>query len=343
MSTIPSHTAAVSDQLHRLLATSISPGVCWLLVDPSPFFVAPMRGSEWLNEIIANPNSVQVQQSRTDLPAEMYPFLLRFDTNQMVGSQQLCQSIGACLEENQAEKLLKGHGRAISGWLECDVNVGEDAKLLRDHLSQLMFHRRPDGRIEWLRWYDPTVLWSLWEILTPEQRNTLLGPIHCLWILDPKGELIRLPPSKNDAELTYRDDATLNRLSLTNEQWIRIDSIGPFNRALAKLLFNARDMQLDATLSSSTLPVLRNQAFSALARAQKHGIHDPQDLMLYAELAMRWHPQFDRHTLVAEALRKYSADNYFSACVADIDELQWSRIRSDLSALNFSPSPRLGV
>jgi Domain of unknown function (DUF4123) len=326
--------SALSDQLHRALSDSQTTETSWLLIDPSPLF-ATARDDEWLDSFINHPDTLVALQSRAEVPFEMYPRFQRFDASQPHGSQQLRHSLQIAVAENQPHQLGQGFGRAVAAWIECGSEFALDAWPLRQHFSRFMFFQRPDARVDWLRWYDPAVLWVLWEILSPAQRKTLLGPIRRLWLLDPAGQLVSLQCDDDALTLPWNADAARSPLGLSDEQWQRIDAIGPFNQALVRVRLQA---QGDAPGNASTLPALqqlRRQALGALARAQQRGIRDSQDLALYAELAMRCHPEFDQHPLVVDALQRVNSDNYFSACIADIDDMQWQRIRSELNLLHL--------
>ena len=321
----------ISDHLHRELSMGASRGNAWLLLDPSPLVSKP-REDEWLNGVLADSVASRVHSSRAEIPAEMYAKFLPVNSNNFHGSQQLLNSIEAALTEIKADELNLGNGRVVAGWFECGVDSDSDAQRLISHYLRFMFHRRVDNRIEWLRWYDPAVLWILWDVLNAVQRKTLLGPITRLWILDPVGQLVNLQCT-DDVLLTGQvGQSNLNPLNLSVEQWQQIDNIGPFNRALLKTQLGDQNDGLIKGLTPSALAQHRRAGFGALSRARQHGIKDPQDLALFAELAMQCHPKFDQHSLVITALQRFHSDVYFSACVADIDDAQWRVIASEMSA-----------
>ena len=321
---------ALSDQLQREWAQTDTKGRGWLLIDPSPL-IAAERDAPWLNDIVDSTEIIRIPQIRAELPKSMYPVALPLDTNCAQGSDHLLASLQVGLAESQLSELQQGRGRAISAWIVCSQDTAQDAKSLKAHLGRMMFFRRPDLRIQWLRWYDPAVLWSLWGVLTPEQRKILFGPIRCIWLLDPVGQLIRLQVDEKVAAIAWQNETALNPLGLSADQWQRIDAIGPFNQALVRVRAYAV-ATAENPLSLTALAKLRDYALNALGRAQQRGIHDAKDLTLYAELAMRCHPEFDTHPLVANALDNKTADTYFSACIADIDDAQWQRIGDELRA-----------
>ena len=301
------------------------------MLDPSSLVSMP-REDEWLNSVVTDSVASGVHRSRTEIPPEMYAKFLPVNSSSFHGSQHLRNSIEASLTEIKVDQLNLGKGRVVAGWFECGVDPNADAQRLISHFSRLMFHRRLDNRIEWLRWYDPAVLWILWDVLNAVQRKILLGPITRLWILDPIGQLVSLQCADDVLSMEQAGQSNLNPISLSVEQWQQIDNIGPFNRALLKTQSGSQSDGLVNELALSALAQHRKAALEALSRAKQYGIQDPQDLALFAELAMRYHPKFDQHPLVVTALQRFHSNVYFSACVAEIDDAQWQVIASEMSA-----------
>jgi hypothetical protein len=309
-------TSQLSDALHRGLATPGSTSApCWLLLDPSPLGLSesdePLAGG-----LLTHPTLCRVKPARADLPEDMAPALLALDAAESGGSALLAQSLALALGELSSQRLAQGQGRVVAAWLECDGELDASQAALQRHLARTLFTRRPDGRIQWLRWYDPAVLWLLWPRLDARQQHYLLGPIRRCWLLTPSAELACLQaPQPPEAE-------PLTALGLTDAQWAVVDAISALNLALA---------QTDASsLDATTLQRVADTGMSAITRAQQAGWSDRQDLALYARIAITRHAHFDRHPSVSQRLQAARPGDFFSAAIDGITEDQWHHIKRDL-------------
>lgn len=330
------HSAAtkshrLSDSLHRNLTTSGLPSTrCWLVLDPSPLGMQEADETA-LAELITHRALCRVEPARAGVPPEMAPALLPLDATIAADSALIRSSLELALHELPSTQLAQGGGRVIAAWLECDGEPEPTQAALRRHLARTMFARRADGRIEWLRWYDPAVLWVLWPRLSAEQQRLLLGPVRRHWLLTPSGALQCLSattdPSSQAAKPT---SATTEQIEFTATQWAVIDAIGALNLALVQACASELD---DIALAR-----YRDVGMSALARAQQAGFTDRQDLAVYASKAITCHPEFDRHAIVAQRLRAAQPGDFFSATVDDITDPQWQQITNDLNASHGAAS-----
>jgi hypothetical protein len=317
----------LSDLLHRGLTASGLPSTCcWLLLDPAPLGVQEIDEPA-LAELINHHALCRVAPRHAGVPMAMAPALLSLDAAIPADSALIRSSLEFALRELPSPQLAQGGGRVIAAWLECDGEPAPTQTALQSHLARTMFARRADGRIEWLRWYDPAVLWVLWPRLRAEQQRLLLGPTRRHWLLTPSGELQCLSaPTASSSQSVRTAAATVEQIEFTATQWAVIDAIGALNLALVQ----AHASQLDDVALARN----RDVGMGALARAQQAGFTDRQDLAAYAHKAITCHPEFDRHSIVAQRLQAAQPGDFFSAIVDDITDKQWRQIANDLNASN---------
>ncbi len=315
----------LSDSLHRGFASSSSPAAsCWLLLDPSPLGMHKPNDPGMV-KLLNDHALARVKPSRAGIPLEMSPSLLPLDQTSSAGSTLIRSSLALALGELPSPRLAQGAGRVIAAWLECDGSVDAARASLERHFACAMFASRADGRIEWLRWYDPAVLWLLWPHLIAAQQCVLLGPIRRYWLLTPSATLACLsrPGAPRHSEKVSAKSASI---AFTSQQWAIVDGIGPLNVALTQIQASELDSAAFARAAAAGM--------CALARAQKAGFSDRRDLARYAHRAMTCHPEFDSHALIADLLRERSTEEFFTAVVDDITDLQWNQIANDLKAID---------
>ncbi len=320
----------LSDSLHRGLTASGTPDArCWLLLDLSPLGMQE-PDEPALAELLSQTALCRIEPRRVGVPTEMAPALLPLNADTAADSALLRSSLELALHELPSARLAQGGGRVIATWLECDGEPQAAQTALRRHIAHTMFARRASGRIEWLRWYDPAVLWVLWPRLSVEQQRLLLGPVRRCWLLAPSGTLQCLSPTTVlSPQAATAMAAATGPIEFTATQWAAIDAIGALNLALVQA--NASEFD-DAGLMRA-----RDAGMSALARAQRAGFMDREDLAVYACRAMTCHPVFDEHTEVAQRLNALKPGDYFSACIDDLTEADWLRICRELDERRGKP------
>lgn len=313
MNEIDALAGDLSDTLHR--AVTLNGGRCWLLIDVAP---RPLREDDPFGAAILAHKPRQISSPANDVDTRLMPLLLELDSTRASDSGLISEAIEEALAERLPESLAQGAGRRICGWLESPV-AGE---VLARHIADRFSLRLPDGTTGKLRWFDPAVLWAMWPILTPVQRNALLGPIAAYWLLDPTGAWQTLhssPLMESPSHLTL--DAT---------QLAEIGRIAALNRTLRE--WGA------AYLKPDVLSAAREIAAAALRRGAALGFADLNDLAAFALRALTTHPRFDSHPLVRERLAKREPDDYFSALVDDLTPDDWVRIRTDANETSESPT-----
>lgn len=180
------------------------------------------------------------------------------------------------------------------------------------HLKSLVKLPQPDGSRLLFRFQDTTVLAALAALLTPPQRNSLLGPGVRWLVLDVCGKPI-----------------TIERGVLK----------GP---VLSSLVLGAPQMEaLDFALMPGTLIVQANDTDSALLagmdkcsqwkamrelhkRAREHGLDAHQDIALFCVLSLQLPLGFDMDGPVARALDRTKHKGIgFSTAIDEVPVEEW--------------------
>jgi hypothetical protein len=319
-----------ADVLHRALASRApaTGAACWLLLDRGPLSLNE-ASDPLLADLLSRGDLRMVNPPRNDVPAGLAPALLRLNSEVAQDSETIGQSLGLAGHELSSGQLAQAGGRVVAAWLEGSDGADDDPQPLQRHFSEFMFFLRPDGRVQWLRWYDPAVLWALWPCLRAEQRAVLLGPIRRYWLFAPNAALLALDaPTTTSIVLEHGTSAAL-RLALTPEQWNQIDAISALNLAFVQANASA--------FTDAALEQARQAGMAALARAQRVGLHDVRDLALYAHVAITRHPAFDEHPDVAQRLQSLKPGDYFSASIDGLTDADWTRICRELNERRGKP------
>jgi hypothetical protein len=312
-----SAAAQVSQALH-IAAARHSHGMLWLAVDAANPNAEPLPAE--LDAALRGPGASTVPLRHPDIDPSSQPRWLALNTEHANGSWLVQQSIEFALAELHPASLQQGCGRRIAGWLYLD---GELSDALR-HWGSQMIQRKPGGQRCLLRLHDPAVLWTLWDLLSPAQRDDLLGAIQCWWLLDPAGHLVSLRPSATPTEK--------RRSPWSAQLWQNIDHVASLNAALRHWLSRAEA----ATPSQATLSDARAAAMAAMRRARAAGFKHQNDLCAYARLAVTVHPDFDTHPRVRQATAQRKQDDSFATLVYSLTAEDWTAIAADLQAQHAS-------
>jgi hypothetical protein len=322
----------ISDALHRW-AIEHSGGMLWLAVDTPTSSADPLRPD--LEAAIGGPSSSPVRVRHPVIDRASGPRWLPLNVENSAGSALLRQSIERALIETDPERLRRGHGRRIAGWLALDGDLFD----AQEHWAAQMSRWRPDCGAKrcLVRLHDPAVLWALWHVLRPEQRGDLLGRrVSDWWLLDPAGHLVRL---QRPAIATL--DSMFAR-AWRPPQWEDIDNIKPLNGALRQWLCapqidgrsnenGGRDRGEAALLSREGLVEAIGAAFPAMRRGRAAGFVCMSDMVLLATLAMTVHPRFDEHPLYIQAVGARNGDETLRELAQSLADADLQTIRRDLS------------
>ena len=209
------------------------------------------------------------------------------------------------LADRHPDAVARGSGQRVGGWLATSAPAEDVAAHLSGHVLQV----NDRGATCALRVYDSRAFALLWPVLTLMQRETLLGPVK-VWHAFNAGARLRAyaglyPPM-------------LEHLALKPDQWAAIRRHGVINRALA-LHINAVGRQPD--------PEDVEAAVAAAVRAEHYGLDERDDRLAFIGQALAWHPHFDLHPRVIQALREVSPDRFYTAAASELTTREIDEIR----------------
>lgn len=233
-------------------------------------------------------------------PEAHRPYLLELDLSAPEGVEALAQSVRIAFEDRRPESMAEGLGQRIGGWVASSASLDE----VTAHWSRLVLQRNDSGRACVLRFYDSRALALLWTVLSPAQQQVMLGPVRAWHVLDAGAR-----PSVHLASSDMRTN-----FSLSAAQWQEIQRHGLVNRALA-LHAQACGRQPE--------PNEIGTAVAAIGRAERYGLNDQNDVVVFIGHALSWHPQFDLHPKVQLLLARRAADDFYTG---EIEQLSASEI-----------------
>lgn len=289
---------------------------CYLAVDPSQRDLTSndVADSELFTDL---PKAVVVVDHEA-FPKVNCPYLLALDLSTRAGARALAHSIDIAFEDRRPESMAAGMGQRIGGWLASSVSLDEIAA----HWSRLVLQHDDSGRACALRFYDSRSLALLWPVLTPMQRQAMLGPARAWHVLDARAR-----PVVHLASAELR--ANFNLLA---EQWHQIHRHGVINRALA---LHAR------TCGRQPEAMEIEAAIAAAMRAEEFGLTDREDQLAFIGHALAWHPRFDLHPTVSQLLSLRPADNFYTSEIGQLTNDQIKEIqRGAWYELLTSSTPR---
>lgn len=303
---------AISAELHRVHASHGGSNV-WLAVDGADQALPEIDGMDWVSR-----DCIDVRLPHPDIDPQWWPKWFPLQLDKAEDAHILNHSIVWALEEIAPERLRAGMGRRVSGWFTCArPNIGAAAK----HWANNMLRRVPQasGRAL-LRLHDPAVLWSVWQVLSEDQKRQSLGPLTQWRLIDPLGGLLQLAPA------VAADPMSLAGAELSAQQWQDIQAITPLHQALLQMTSAGQPSVTEYQQWFQT-------GLQALRRAQKHDLTDTQSLSLFAQLALTRHPQFDSHPDLQRILKERQADEPLGGLLCDFTETDWQRMASELGRI----------
>lgn len=288
-------------------------GQCWLLLDPSIYNPNEVLGiGSSLSQVIH-----PIRWRHRNLVPEHRPYLVPLELNRLHGSALLNTSLQQSAMNWQPESIIQGFGHSVCGWLFSDA----DGMRLSEHLGGLAVQPQhgisssaPAKRML-LRYWDPSVIPSLWNVLDTRQKQIFLGPLHAWHLIDRFNQMQVLQMQDNQAT----PKMTEVFLDLLEIQWMAIQNISAINAALIESLAQEKGLNISEPLLKA--------ANRTLIRGRRAGIHDTQDLAVFARHALQIHPEFDSHSLVQSALRRISECRFYSAAVSNFTDDDWQTVR----------------
>lgn len=276
---------------------------CLLLIDPQPRDLPPQaKGKRALTSLPRTALPIE----HDAFPASHRPYLLTLDPKSPQFGAWLTESLRIAIVDRRRDAIASGPGQRIGGWLATSASSEDVAQ----HLSRHVLQADDRGKTCALRFYDSRALALLWPVLTLMQRETLFGPITTWQALDAGARM------KVYAGLYPQ---VLPELALKPEQWPAIRRHGLVNRALA--------LHVSASGRQAT-PEEVEAAIAAAARAERYELVDRVDKLAFIGHALSWHPYFDWHPRVLQALREVSTDCCYAAAASELTTDEIEIIRS---------------
>lgn len=303
---------AISAELHRVLADHGGSNL-WLAVDGADQPLPEIDGIEW-----GSRECVDVRLPHPDIDPQWWPKWFPLKLDKAEDAHILNHSIVWALEEITPERLRAGMGRRVSGWFTCAPhNIDAAARLWANNMVRRV-PQAPGSAL--LRLHDPAVLWSVWQILSEEQKRQSLGPLTHWHLIDPLGGALQLAPVDGAHPTSFASPG------LSGEQWQDINAITPLHQTL-----------LQMTTAGPPSMVEYRQWFKAglqaLRRAKQNRLTDPDSLRLFAQLALTCHPQFDAHPDLQRILKQRQADEPLGGLLCDFTQTDWQRMASELGRI----------
>jgi len=207
----------------------------------------------------------------------------------------------------------------VCGWLFGDFETAELAR----HLGAMSVQPRKSDQAgvpkrSLLRFWDPSVLPSIWRLLEPRQREVLIDGLQSWHLIDRDGQLQSLQFVQNTDQADNTSEPR-HQLALSANQWLAIQNIGALNAALLEL-------PADSPIPGAEV---REAIMASLMRARAIGIHDTQDLNTFAKHALKIHPAFDTHPLLQKTLRNFGEKKFYRTAVSALTKQEWQTVHQD--------------
>jgi hypothetical protein len=273
---------------------------CLLAVDPSRRTLTDRPDA---GVFFSEQTAVPVEIAHEAFPDEHRPYLIELDLSTPEGAKLLLESVRLAFEDRRPDFVARGQGQRIGGWLASTVPAAEVAT----YWSRQVVQVDESGRRCALRFYDSRALALIWSILTTSQKQVLLGPVIAWHALDACAR----------ACVYTAEVALQSSLVLAREQWQAIHRHGVVNKALGLHMHSTGRQPHRHEVET---------AVAGAARAEQYGLQDPDDKVAFVGHALAWHPRFDAHPRVREALLLLPGLLY-SAAVSELSPSEIEEIR----------------
>ncbi|MFP1755452.1 DUF4123 domain-containing protein [Lonsdalea quercina] len=165
---------------------------CYMLIDPMLIEHKKDRGFFFR---LSGSNYIKTALPHPELDGVMELWLVLLKKEKTDDCELLELSLHHALGELQSENLLAGEGRSVCGWITSELNI----EAIAEDLSRSAIQKRPSGGFSLIRYYDPSVLGAMMEIIDPWQRKRLLANIDSWTWINGDGELCTVYGSGNAA------------------------------------------------------------------------------------------------------------------------------------------------
>ncbi len=227
----------------------------------------------------------------------------------------LSEAQQASLTDSVRRDPASGRPPAICAWLESDAA----AKTVIDHISRYLVGRNADGvQVLW-RYYDPRVFSFALHIMSPAQREALLGPVH-EWRFAWCAHWWRVC----GAGVVHDPLEGMDAVWPTQEQWLRFEHADLVNRALIQLTGSVVLPETDCLHFQKRLD-------TTFRYAKRHlRLSDDEDLMAYGMHCMRYGEAFLRNEKLAPRWNEIAQGNLsWSSFLALLDPADYKEMASE--------------
>lgn len=269
-------------------------GQCLLWIDPA-------QQDVFCGHALVEERRIRVPIKHANFDPALAPYLVPLNITKYDDAELFGQSVRLAWQAWQIPSLLAGNGQPVCGWVVCAAPAAE----LAAHWGQrCSLHRVGTQRMR-LRFHDPSVREWLWPILSPTQRQQLLGPAQALLSIGRQDKLLQ--HAQEVASLWQ--DGTDATLVLTEAQW---SSVNDYATAHGAWLDYCQLSEAHRQTLSRKQPNWVADTLSSLQQARHFGIADPQDRRLFALHALQFGSTFYLHPKLQSAWAHTQRGDFYS-------------------------------
>lgn len=184
-----------------------------------------------LFETLKAHNAYPLTFSHPQVDGALPLLLVLLDQSDSNSQALLDLSIRTALDELAPEKLKQGNGRSVCAWVSSQLNIEQ----LSSFISNTAIQHISDVGDVLVRFFDPSVLGALLDILDPWQQQRLLDNTDIWCYIDGEGTLQSVNGDGNSKKLSYS-------LGLTKDDLLELQNIETINKIL--LVYRAKEKQI---------------------------------------------------------------------------------------------------
>ncbi|MCS2153169.1 DUF4123 domain-containing protein [Scandinavium goeteborgense] len=155
-------------------------GKCFLIIDPT---LERYHASTSFFEMLIKHNKHHISFPHQDLDGSLVLWLVSLDSNIPADLALFEASIAHSLNELKPENVSQGIGRIVCSWISTELSIND----FSEQISHIAIQRMQNMGSILLRFFDPAVFGSLYDILDDWQRQQLLTNINAWCYLDGDG------------------------------------------------------------------------------------------------------------------------------------------------------------